>query len=182
MRRSFSSRRVITRARRKTQWARFTLNDVAPALAGSTYDLLGSYKTAAGITLNLPGITIGRIRFKVSITITVPAATAANDGCLLGLALQDSTLATVAGSPNANPPVTQPYDVDYMLWDQLYRTESVQLGEPTAIANVLYKEYDIKSMRKITRGGQTLGLTFQPTGGVTAYTVSMTGSVLLLMP
>jgi len=169
-------------ARRKTQWARFTINDVAPALAGSTYDLLASWRTAAGITLNLPGITIGRIRFKVSITITVPAATAANDGCLMALGLQDQTLATLAGSPNANPPVTQPYDIDYMLWDQLYRTEAVSAGEASAIANVLYKEYDIRSMRKIHNLGQTLGLSFQPTGGVTAYTVSMTGNVLLLMP
>jgi len=154
---------------------------LTPTNTGTSYDLLANWKTTSGINLTLPGITIGRVLIKISITITVPAAVAAADGVFVAIGVQDQTL-VAAGSVNANNPVAQPFDIQYMWWENVYRTESIVAGEPAATTQSLFRAIDIRSKRKLTAPGQSLGLTLLGTGGTTAFTFSATGQALLYMP
>ena len=69
------------------------------------------------------------------------------------------------------------------MWDQLYGTQQLLMaGGVTAGDTVLYKEYDLKTHRKIRNIDESLYLVFAPTGNATVTDFSFTQSTLLRLP
>jgi hypothetical protein len=180
-RRRFRSNRQFTRRKPKYQWTRQTFSTGAPGASLNTYDLLGSFKTAMGITFNLPDIVIWRIILKVSIRFHyAPATLTASDGFLLALWCQDQAL-----DPAFNA-VLSPNTQKYQMWDQMYTSEQEKGGENLLVAagtaNTLYKEYDIKTHRKLENIGDTQILQIVSTGNAVPNEISYTMSLLMRLP
>lgn len=171
-------------ARRRTEWARFTKNDVAPNATLNGYELLDSFRNAFGININLPDITIGRLHIRISIGVHISAALGPNDGVLIAVATCDRDDIS-GGTGTVSSPVAEPYDLDYMWWEQLYVSELVQNGgvRPTAATDtVLYRNLDIRSKRKLRGMGETLTVQLVASGNATITGVSLTGQALMLLP
>src|SRR5580765_2222920 len=166
-------------ARRRTVWADFDFVDLTPVNPNSAYDLLLPFQTAAGITLNLPGITIGRILIKISI-IYVPGAAAANNGARIALGVEDKSY-TNAALGVVNSPLTQPYDQTWMWLEQLYQAEQ-ELMSGVVTNPVLYRSLDVRSKRKLSNMGESLLFSLTATGNSTLSQVAVACRVLLILP
>lgn len=164
------------RRRAKYMWVRSTENVVAPQPL-STIDLLGVWKQQMGITLNLPTLTIWRILLKISIRFDFTSI-GANDGAMIALFVDDLEDVLTAN------PVVSPYDEKYLMWDQLYATEQFFMAGSTPTLNepVLYKQYDIRSHRKLPNLDDTLVLQIAATGLITIKDFSFTQSTLVRLP
>jgi len=179
-------RRVFTgtrRSRRRWQWIRSnenrTNNIGAPDF--NQIDLLSTYRALAGIDLNLPEFTIWRVRFRISIRITFPVGTTVvgpEDGAKLAVFVDDMA---DAGSN----PVTAPYDEKYMLWDTLYCYESIMQGRSDAAVPpdglAVFKDYDIKTHRKIGNLKESLMFQIAPTGSAIVTGFAWTQNTLVLL-
>jgi len=175
-------RRSFTRPvrnKRKTIWADFDFNDLAPVAAPNAYDLLVPFQTATGISLNLPGITIGRVLIKISIIYT-PGAAAANNGARFGLGIEDRSY-TNLNLGVVNSPLTQPYDQNWMWLEQLYQSEQ-ELMSGVLTNPVLYRSVDVRAKRKIPNIGESLLFSVEATGNSLLNEVAVSGRVLLMMP
>lgn len=146
--------------------------------------MLDSFRTAFGININLPDITIGRLLLRISIGIHISAAPGPNDGVLVAVATSDKDDIS-GGTGTISSPVASPYDLDYMWWEQLYYSEQLMQGllKPTAaVDTILYRSLDIRSMRKLRGMGETLVVQTVATGNATITGTSITGQVLMLLP
>jgi len=168
----------VRKPRRRTMWADFDFVDLAPVNPVSAYDLLLPWRTAAGITLNMPTITIGRILIKISI-IYVPGAAAANNGARIALGIEDKSYTTAALGV-VNDPLTQPYDQRWMWLEQLYQAEQELMSG--AVTNpVLYRSLDVRSKRKLANLGDTLLFSSSATGNSLHSQIAVSGRVLLML-
>lgn len=174
-------RRVVPYRRRKRgrfQWARTTFNNVGPVHAPNANidDLLATFKTAAGITLNLPDIVIWRVHLKVTITFTLsPAAIAANSGVNFAMACENLGFSV--------QPVTAQYEERWLMWDFITANENQFMATAgTAGTQVLYKEYDIKAHRKLGNMNESLLTFITEQGNCVMNGYSITASVLLKLP
>lgn len=166
--RSRGFRRGFRRRRRKWQWVRQTGNNtvsVAPPNV-SFQDLLLDWKNQFGFTVNLPEITIWRVRFKISIRITYPAAiaTAEADGVNVAVFVNDVDI--VNSYPN---PISAPYSQQFMMYDTLYSSEQAVMGGIVPVASgtgFMYREYDIKARRRINNIKHSLIVGVAPSGGL----------------
>ncbi len=163
--------------RRRRTWADIDIVDNAPGVGTIGYDLLNPYKTAAGIIINLPGITIGPIKLKISLIINV-GAVAANNGVRYGVSVVDVTDATGA---NVNSPLTAPYDVPWLWLEHKYVSEQEVMGG-SAVNPRIYGEINTKTMRKLPNQNSTLCLAFTPTGNSTIQAVAISGRILQILP
>ena len=164
--------------RRRTVWADFDFIDLAPTNPVSGYDLLLPFQGATGITLNLPGITIGRVLIKISI-IYVPGAAAANNGARIALGVEDKSY-TNAALGVVNSPLTSPYDASYMWLEQLYQAEQ-EVYSGVVTNPVLHRSLDVRTKRKVANMGESLLFTLSATGNSTLSQVAVAGRVLLLL-
>lgn len=180
MRRRFPRRMV--RSRRRWQWIRSnenTVTVVGPA-AFEQKDLLQTYRALAGIDLNLPEFTIWRVRFKISIRINVSPAVqfTPNDGVKLAVFVDDMA------DPGVNP-VTGPYDEKYMLWDTIYVYETLMASRGVTSGTseniALFRDYDIKTHRKIGNLKETLLFQIAPLGAATIHDYAWTQNTLVLL-
>ncbi len=157
---------IMPRRKPRWQWVRENVNNASPNATLNTIDLLSNWRTHAGITVNLPEITIWRIHLKISVTISIAAAVAANDA-ILNTVFVDGMNATILNQS------TNTYDQPDMLFDHMYLTEYTMLTGNTGMAGEigLYKTYDIKSHRKLQSVDDTLYLQLATTGQpmITAY-------------
>jgi len=166
-------------------WVREALNvatPVGPGPAFTSFDLLGNFRGVMGISLNLPDIVIWRIHIKVSIRFTLAPSTAiqANDSVLFSLFVDTSNQTLLN-------PVTQPYSEKFMMFDNLYASSLVQQGLTVAASLpgdlLMFKEYDIKSHRRIANLDETLWMTLSPQGtDLTILNWSATHSTLVKLP
>jgi hypothetical protein len=175
-RRTFAPRRA-----KRWQWQRLTVNNVGPIHAPNANmdDLLATFKTAMGITLNLPDIVIWRILIKIAIKIGFnPNNQTSNTGVLLSLFVDDPPAATFQ-------PVTQPFSQRYLMWDEIYTAEGLLNSVPLSATPgnaVLYKTYDVRSHRKLDNVNSSLWLTLSETGNAVLTDYSYTASILMKMP
>ena len=175
-------RRSFTRRKRRWQWIRSTENSVTviPAAGFAQHDLLSTYRTTAGIDVNLPEFTIWRIRIKVSFRISAVAATQyeANDGVHIAVFVDDM-------NDTGQNPVVAPYDEKYMLWDAIYASESLQYSSnasPIGTTPVfLFREYDIKTHRRIENLKETLLFQVGSSGQADIENHSWTQNTLVLL-
>ena len=169
------------RKRPKFQWVRNTLSDVVPA-STVTYDLLNSYKNAFAISAMLPDIVIWRIHIKISIDFHFSAAgdPLATSGVFFAIFTESDHLVHLPAAGNA-------YDEHYMMWTKLYASESLannysNIAVTTGSQQVIYKEFDIKSHRRLTDINDTLLLQLQAFGNVVMNSVDFTHSTLIKLP
>lgn len=132
---------------------------------------MANYKSHLGINVNLPEITIWRIRLKLSVFISVTTAVAPNDG-VLATVFVDGQNQTVLNQ------LSNSFDERDLLYDMLYATETLKYSTDSAAANlfpVLYKEYDIKAHRSLRSVDDTLFLQLASSGTahITGYSLSM---------
>jgi len=177
------ARRSFNRPKVNWQWVRFSSNDAATVvLPAGNYleDLLQSFKTAMGLTVNLPDITIWRILLKISITIKFPAAIANPEayGALMVVFVDDKLFTfTVAN--------TDPYFERFLMYKAIYYSEAVMMGEAQPVASatgVITKDFDIKAHRRLENIEDTLLLQVSGLGGLTSLNgLAYSGSVLLRM-
>lgn len=161
------------RTKRKFQWIRDTSVSNAPATPFNL-DLLSSFRTKFGISLNLPDIVIYRIHIKVAITIAI-SSFSPDTGVLYSVFNEDQNI-----SPASN--LVDPYQQRYLMWDRLLVAEQEVQSASTATPT-LYHEYDIKARRKFQNIEETLYTQTVLTGNATSITqISHTWSVLLRLP
>jgi hypothetical protein len=165
-RRTIVPRPLGTRRRAHYLWIRQQFDNVTPipTAAFDTNDLLAGYRATAGIDLNLPEFTIWRVRLKVSVRISVAPATTytSSDGAIVALYVDDKT-------DSGTNPVTSPYDEKYMVYDILYASQSIQNGGNGGLENgansiLMFREFDVKTHRRLENLASTLQLQIAPTG------------------
>ena len=176
-------RRTFVRKPRRFQWARMNSNDPVVINVPGFYqeDLLTTFKSEYGFTVNFPDIVIWRIRIKVSMTFRFPAAIVNDEtyGAVVGVFVDDTafTLQSVG---------THPYSEKYMWYENVYYNESVMGGAPAPVANgfgKLVHTFDIKTRRKLQNIEDSLILQVAPVGGLAGMNgISWNSSVLLKLP
>ena len=164
---------AMPRKKARYFWVRQSSNNVAPALL-NTEDLLLSYRTAAGISLEIPEFTIWRIHIKITMKFTYsPLVYTSNSGMFIAMFVDD--FGQLPGSA-----IVSAYDQQYLMWDFVYAAEEqLNANSGTGGTNVLYKQYDIKSHRKIRQLKDTLWLSIGANGNVIPTDYSFTHSTLL---
>lgn len=162
--------------RRRTSWMYASNFNVAPAGAGlglNTEDLLAPYRVNAGITLNLPKMTIGRIVIKISVRIDIGAApTTSQDGFIVGFHVDPLAFAV--------NPLSQTYHTSWMWREVVYAgEEQANTIVSGAVTDVLVvKTLDIRSRRRIMGDNDTLTLEISPLPGSTLIDYSYDAQIL----
>ena|SRR6267154_840430 len=174
--RARTSRRFSSTAPKpRYQWARtsfYALTNLAPGVP-YTFDLLATFKNSFGISFNLPEITIWRIHIKLSCRITVTAPQA-NDGVFTSAWVDTFDQVQLVSS-------AVPYDQKYLIWDQFFCEEQI-LQSGIATANSYYREFDVKSHRRLESLNDTLIGQLVGTGTTTIVDASVQAAVLLRLP
>ena len=170
----------MRRARHNLQWARFTSNDTGTVTPPAAYveDLLLTWKTEYGFSVNLPDIVIWRVRFRISISIKFPASIVNPEAYGAVVGLYTDTLGLTQLSVSAHP-----YFEKFMWYQTVYYSEAVMAGEAQPVANatgMIVKEFDVKARRRLGNVEDTLILNVGPTGGLaSAQGLAFSGSVLM---
>jgi len=164
----------MSRPKRSYDWIRQVYQPTVNATLMNV-DLFSGYRTAAGITINLPEITIWRIHLAISIKVTTAAVLAANDAVHL----------TVFTDSQAQTPLSQssnPLDQRDMMWHTLYLTENLVTGSGDGGAGTfyLYKELDIRAKRRFRATQDTCYLQLSATGQPQITDVSVSQSILVV--
>jgi hypothetical protein len=157
---------------RRTTWARFQFPlQLAAAGDYSTVDLLSQFVADGGVT---QGVTIGRTH--LNLAVNGPNANDESDQFAWGIIRgQGSDVGTnIAGAP---APSTHNY-ADWMFWDIL-TCDSDHHYFPGG-GNVF--RLDLKSQRKIPELDMSMNLVAENLSGAVNLTITVTGSVLLLLP
>jgi len=164
--------------RRKRVWARFVDSNAALSELEYNFDLLSDFRTSAGINLNLPGITIGRVRIKIQVRLDFSVSAGdATSGVTCGIYTQ-SQQATAGRLSSASDLVD---DYLYWSWHPFCEKSNSTISALTADGMFAF-EVDSKAMRKMDEVGEGLFLNVQSTGAVEIDTICVAGSVLLILP
>lgn len=177
--RRFSSRSG-TRSRRRLIWARQSVTE--GPFEGSTrfVDLLSLFRGTMGITANLPGVTVKRIRGTLQAAFVIDPEPINTTGLLLGVTKGNLATPGVAEGPQdlAND--------DWALFDFMsFASGSVgRTGPAFASSHLVSTTIDVKSQRRLDEPSETLWLALQPTDTRTGAAVNVFGwvSVLLALP
>jgi len=176
-RRHFNRGSAVARGRkRKLVWVRGAVADVATASSGHI-DLFSAFRTTAGITINLPGITIAGIRIRITIRVDDSATVDAAAGILFGASVQ-----TLGITPTTTP-VTQK-ELDYMLyqWCPLAMSSSIVTQGVPSSGSLYSFDISTKSKRRMEEVGQTLWLDWGTTGSISIEAISAEWSIPILLP
>jgi len=169
---------AVPPGRRKRVWARFVDSNAALSELEYTFDMLGDFRTSAGINLNLPGVTIGRIRIKIQVRLdlsVVAGSETAGVTCGVYTQSQQSTAGRLSSASDLVD--------DYMYWSWHPIAEKAPLAVAALTADHIFAfEVDTKAMRKMDEIGTGLFLNVQSTGATEIDTICVVGSVLLILP
>lgn len=175
--------RRFARRRHNWQWVRQVGNNVTATTppAFQTSDLLADFKSQFGFSVNFPDITIWRIRLKVSIKVTFPTTGFTNPesaGALVAVYCDNtSEVVSEAG------PVTHPYEHKWMVYEMIYASEQVLysgIASSTEAEGVLYREFDIKTRRRLENLNWSLFMDVQGSGQIATVNAYSWASVILL--
>ena len=174
--------RTFVPRRRKYQWVRGQNINTSPVQQPNTntFDMLSFWRVEQGILLNLPDIVIWRIHLKISARISLaPNTVNASSGVHVAAFVDDV-------QPTSFNPVTAEFNQKYLIWEELYAYQTlVGTGQPIVTQPgplALYKEFDVKSHRKILNIEQSLLLTIGAQGNANLDEYSLTYSVLVKLP
>lgn len=163
--------------RRKRVWARFLDSNAALSELEYTADLLSDLRTTAGITINMPGVTIGRIRFKIQIRLDFSVtAASATSGVVVGVYTQSQQ--ATGGRLSAASDLVD----DYLYWSWHPVGMMAPVAGALATDQIYAFEVDSKAMRKMDEFGTGLFLNVNATGSTEIDEIMVVGSVLLILP
>lgn len=175
-------RRTASRNRRKLVWARtsnlnVTVPGTTPGNVPVVQDLLTAFRGTMGISANLPGLTIMRIR---GVIHAAPEVGTLASSMRCGVKLDDQQEAVDIDSSEG--PVSQAND-DWMLYEPwVFQPVPAVSAEAYAYqAEIGNRQIDVRSKRKLDEIQQTALIFFQA-GHPTAWRVSWHLSVLLALP
>lgn len=160
-------------ARRKLIWVHGLDTDLATTTTGAI-DVLSDFRTVMGITANFPGATIARIRGAVQYIYDPAVAATSLSGLLVGFVVNEIGLASP--QPLANP------NADWMYREWLPDAQPGQVIDPAAGAAMASWQFDVKSMRKLEEVNQTLVFTWIRTSTPNLDELTVSTSVLLMLP
>lgn len=169
---------AVPAERRKRVWARFVDSNAALSDVEYTFDMLSDFRTSAGINLNLPGVTIGRIRIKIQVRLDLSVVNAdAASGVVVGVYTQSQQ--STGGRLSAASDLVD----DYLYWSWHPLSEHGPFSILAAPVDALLTcDVDSKAMRKMDEIGQGLFLNVNTTSATEIDTIAVVGSVLLLLP
>lgn len=169
--RRFRRRSILPRRRPKWRWIRQTFNNAAPSGTLNSIDLLSNFKTHAGISINLPDITIWRLRIRISIDVSITGGTTTSNDGVLVTAFVDSSNQVVVSQ------LLDPMDQHDMVYDMLYTFETIARTDNNLTTNfvALFREYDLKSRRVLQNIDDTLFIQLAASGNavIANYSISM---------
>lgn len=160
-------------ARRKLVWIHGLDTDLTTTTDGAI-DILADFRTVMGITANLPGVTIARIRGAVQYVYDPAVAATSLSGTFVGIVVNEIGLA----SPR---PLTNP-NADWMYREWLPDAQPGQVIDPAAGAAMSSWLFDVKSMRKLQEVNQTLVFTWQRTSTPNLDELTVQTSTLVMLP
>lgn len=160
-------------ARRKLVWNHSFDTDLATTTFGS-FDLLADFRTVMGITSNLPGATIARVRAQLQYIYDPLVAATSISGTFIGFIV--GTIGVAIPFPLAQP------NADWMHRQWLPDAQYGQTIDPAAGAAMSSVELDIKAMRKMEEVNQTLFFTWVRTGLPNLDELTLASSVLMMLP
>lgn len=168
-------------ARRRLTWVR-TLNigQVLPAAAsGAAVDLFNGYRADMGITRNLPGTTVARVRA----AFFIAGLSAGTSPIWVGLrksTIQETLEAQTDPVFGLNSAPNRAEGADWAFWSALYPNHG---SDPTTgIPNAATYEFDVKAMRKLDEIDETYSFFAGKETSTAGVTVNATFSVLLMQP
>lgn len=165
------NRMPVVSPKRKMVWARFEHN-FTDASTAQTLDLLSDWRTALGITQNLPGYTVVRIRAAVQMLFNF---TAVSDDTGIIHAVYVDTTSGIAADPQTAP------NEDWLFWEWSPFTKYTSAG--VADTDIIVTQtIDTKSMRKFEEINQTVWYSWAVTGASTTISATIRGSMLLKLP
>ena len=171
--RTSRSRAIPPSLRRKRVWARDLSIATPVAGAGTAFDLMTDFRTAAGIAANPPGITVGGLLVDFNLVQT-SARAATTDGVTIGVIVTNETVAGEVERPTTDA------HADWMWWQFV--------GASTAATGTGYSTFDalggplrLRSRRRMDELGMRLWMVVQPTG-LTTWDWTHQVSTLLIMP
>ncbi len=172
---------IQRKRRRKTMWVRDQMNLINP-VSPVAFDLFSTWRTFMGFSVNLPDITIWRLRIRISITgkISVANSVKASNGVSIGCWVdsKNQSLTTVTSAPN---------EQHYLIYDQIPCAEAFMQSTNnfnSLAANEIYlfKDYDIKAHRKMPNVDDTLWFQVVQTGDYVLDQINFTERMLILLP
>lgn len=168
---------------RKKIWVRDIVEAVTP-VPDTIFrrDLLADFRTQAGLSINLPGFTLGPFKIKIGIRFDISVAAVTftqDDGYVVGIVVDD--INATAPSPLTSPNV----DWAWYSWYPLSPPDDVSVvstAAPTNTSLLRSIEIDAKSMRKIEEVGQTAWLVVEATGNAHIDEITEFSSVMARLP
>lgn len=167
-------------SKRKLVWTRRTQNNALVAGASATWiDLLAEWRVIMGITANLPGCTVMRIRAD----IFAASLTAGAQPLWVGIRKATLREVTEAGADAAyalNSSAGREPNADWMYWRALYPNHGADAT--SGVPNAMTYEIDVRAMRKLDEAQETLVAVLSKELSTGGYTPYLSASVLLALP
>ena len=137
-------------------------------------DLLVDYQTVTGTLSPPPGITIGGIRFSLSLRASVVSANAFTVDQVVHFGIL--ILGSNVDPGDVNPVIAADEHLDWMWW------EGVRWNHTAGDAPTIFFERQVKAMRRLDEVGQRLIMVLESGGSPGNINFGLSSSTLLLMP
>lgn len=130
---------------------------------------MAGYMATAGLLANPQEMVLYRLHLRIAVAFTVATA-GANNGVAVCAWVDSRNQARLAGQAN-------PYDQQYLIFDELYVGEALQAGGVTPF-NIV-RSYDVKAKRRIPNITDTVWLQLSQIGTITLTSYSVVMSMLI---
>lgn len=160
-------------ARRKLVWNHSLDTETGTTTFGS-FDVLSDFRTLMGISSNLPGATIARIRGAAQYIYDPNVAATSLSGTYMGFVVGDIGITPAF-------PLAQP-NADWMYREWFPDSQPGQVIDPAAGPAMSSVLIDVKAMRKMQEVGQTLFFTWVRTSTPNVTQLTLACSVLMMLP
>ena len=147
---------------------RQAFNNAAPAAQNDT-DLLNNYLVVAGLLASANELVMYRLHLRIAVAFTVATA-GANNGVSVACWVDSRNQARLAAQAN-------PYDQQYLIFDELFVGEALQNGGVTPF-NVV-RSFDVRAKRKVANITDTVWLQLSQIGTITLGSYSVVMSMLM---
>lgn len=167
-------------SKRKLVWARRVQNTALVAAASAAWvDLLAEFRVMMGITANIPGTTVSRVRMDC-FSANLSAGGFPTTVGLRVMTIREFTEAQADPAYALNlSPLREP-GADWMYWRALYPNHGAD--PTTGVPNALTYELDVRSMRRLDEAQETLAYCVSKEASTGGYTHFNSASVLLALP
>lgn len=141
-------------------------------------DCMAQFRAMMGITANLPGTTVSRVRldfFAASVSNASPTYIGLQKVKLTDITdYQASAAQSLAAAPHSE------LHADWMLWRALYPNHGAD--PTTGLPNAATYEIDVRAMRRLDEAQETLALVVGKSTTVAGWSALVSCSVLLALP